>query len=262
MEISKLFVYPIKSLGGITVQTSEVEMRGLKYDRRWMLIDEHNRFLSQREIPALAGFSVVMNREDMTVTNVSNNESVLVPLIPLSLEKKVVKVWDDELSTDIVKPEICEWFSDQLNKKVSLVFQNEDSIRKVDSEFAIRGNEHTSLSDGYPILILSEASVDYLNSICPDYVPVERFRPNIVIKDSEKFAEDQLTKILVGTTELYGVKPCARCIVTTLQPETMKFSKEPLNTLSKFRKFNKKVLFGQNLVVHRIGKISVGDILH
>ncbi len=261
MEISKLFIYPIKSLGGISIESSAVEMRGLKYDRRWMLIDENNRFLSQREIPELAGFNLAMGTNDISVTNTRNNESIQVPLRPLSMEMKVVKVWDDELAAQIVKPQICEWFSGQLNKKVSLVYQNEESIRKVDSKFAVTGNEHTSLSDGYPILIISEASVTYLNSICPEYIPAERFRPNIIIKDSEAFAEDKLTKILVGTTELYGVKPCARCIVTTLQPETMKFSKEPLNTLSKFRKFDNKVLFGQNLVVHQLGNISIGDIL-
>jgi uncharacterized protein YcbX len=171
----------------------------------------------------------------------------------------LVKVWEDELMAEIVDKEICDWFSQQIGQKVSLVYQSEDSMRKIDSTYAVNGEEHTSFSDGYPILIISEASLDELNSKCPEKIPMERFRPNVVVKNCDAFFEDTLREIKIGYTRLYGVKPCARCIMTTINQETFEISKEPILTLSKFRKFEHRILFGQNVVVHKTGDISVGD---
>jgi uncharacterized protein YcbX len=259
MEITGLFIYPIKSMGGISLKSSTIEMRGLKYDRRWMLVDENNRFLSQREHPFLSRFSLALNDEFFTVTNTLNNECRNIPLEKVTNQKKMVYVWEDEVLAKVVEPEISLWFSNQIGQKVDLVYQPNESIRPVDSNHIITGQEHTSLSDGYPVLIISEASLEYLNSLCPEHIQMERFRPNIVVKNIEAFGEDKLDKFCINDVELYGVKPCARCNVPNLNTETLTFSKEPSLTLSKIRKFGNKILFGQNLVVHKIGRINVGD---
>lgn len=259
MEISQLYIYPIKSLGGIPLNTSFVEERGLRFDRRWMLVDENNCFLTQRTLPILSAFAVSITKDSLKITNNTNQSSINVPFIPKSNIFKKVKVWDDELIAETVDESVSKWFSDQLNTKVDLVFQHDDAIRKIDAKYTVNGNEHTNLSDGYPILIISEASLAFLNTKCPENLLMERFRPNIVLKGCEPFFEDTFKAIKINLVELYGVKPCARCIVTTLDPETQKFSKEPLLTLSKFRKFDNKILFGQNTVVHQIGEISIGD---
>ncbi len=259
MEISRLFIYPIKSLGGISLQKSDVEMRGLKHDRRWMLVDENGVFLTQRNLPKLAAFSLSINNQFLEVFNKVTQSKINIPFLPKSGIKMLVKVWDDELIAEIVDIEISDWFSLQLGQKVNLVYQSEDSIRKVDKNYAVNGEEHTSFSDGYPILVISEASLDELNSKCPEQIPMERFRPNVVIRNCEAFSEDTLGEINISDAKLYGVKPCARCIMTTINQDTFEKSKEPILTLSKFRKFEHRILFGQNVVVHKIGTIAVGD---
>lgn len=259
MEISRLFIYPIKSLGGISLEKSEVEMRGLKHDRRWMLVDENGVFLTQRNLPKLAAFSLSINDLHLEVLNKVTKSKIDIPFMPKSGIKMLVKVWDDELMAEIVDKDINDWFSQQLGQEVNLVYQSEDSIRRVDKKFAVSEVEHTSFSDGYPILVISEASLDELNSKCPEQIPMERFRPNMVIKYCDAFFEDRLKEIIINNTKLYGVKPCARCIMTTINQETFEKSKEPILTLSKFRKFEHRILFGQNVVVHKTGTIAVGD---
>jgi uncharacterized protein len=118
------------------------------------------------------------------------------------------------------------------------------------------------LSDGYPILILSEASNSILNEKSLENIDIHRFRPNIILTDCEAFTEDNLNKFTINEAEFYAVKPCARCQITTLNVETLKFGKEPLLSLSKFRKFGNKIVFGENVVVHKIGHIKVGDVLN
>jgi hypothetical protein len=259
MEISQLFIYPIKSLGGISLLKSEVEIRGLKHDRRWMLVDESGVFLTQRNLPNLAAFSLSINDRFFEVLNKVTRSKIEIPFLPKSGIKMPVKVWDDELIAEIVDTEISEWFSQQLGQKVNLVYQSEDSIRKIDNNYAVSGEEHTSFSDGYPILIISEASLEELNSKCPEQIPMERFRPNVVVKNCVAFFEDTLKEIIINDTKLYGVKPCARCIMTTINQDTYEKSKEPIATLSKFRKLEHSILFGQNVVVHKSGTIAVED---
>lgn len=259
MEISQLFIYPIKSLGGISLQESKVDVRGLEFDRRWMLVSENDVFLTQRDLPKLAAFSVFLNAQGLTVVNKNNQNKINVPFYPKSGIKKVVKIWDDEILAEIVDQTISAWFSDQLGVNVNLVFQTDDTIRLIDKKYMVSGEEQTSFSDGYPILILSEASLDLLNTKCIERIPVERFRPNVVIKNCAAFFEDTLQRIKINDTQLYGVKRCARCIVTNIDQKTYEITKEPLFTLSKFRKFENKIMFGQNVVVHKSGTIRIGD---
>jgi hypothetical protein len=132
------------------------------------------------------------------------------------------------------------------------------SKRPVDPDFTVE-EKQVAFSDGFPFLLISEASLNELNSRLPESVAMKRFRPNLVVKDTEPYAEDSWKKIIIGECEFHVVKPCSRCILTTVDPETGEFSgKEPLRTLATYRKLNGKVMFGQNLIATKIGKLEVG----
>ena len=261
MEISELHIYPIKSLGGISLSQSEVDLTGLKYDRRWMLTDENNVFISQRTYAELSLFNVEINLENLIVTDKRSNKSIKIPLIPESKIIENIRIWDDQIKGQIVSLQVNEFFSEHLKSNIKLFYQPDDSIRKIDLNYQKTGLEITSLSDGYPILMVSEESLEYLNQNCSEYIPMDRFRPNIVIKGVEPFFEDSIFDFNIGEVFLSGVKPCARCVVITIDQKTSEKGKEPLLTLSKIRKMNNKILFGQNVVVHNKGYIKVGDIL-
>lgn len=259
MYISQLFIYPIKSLGGIELTTSDITERGLRYDRRWLLADADYQFITQRQHTQLAFFSTKITANGLTVTNRQNGSTVQVPFVPQTNEIHHVSVWNDTIEAIRVSPKIDAWFSEQLGFSCSLFYQPDHSVRLIDPDYAITGKEQTSFADGYPILIISQESLDELNSKSTEYMEMRRFRPNIVIAGGKPFQEDLLKKFTVGTTILYGVKPCARCVLTTIHPETSVKGVEPLKTLADFRKKGNKILFGLNVVVHQTGKVSVGD---
>ncbi len=261
MRVSGLFIYPVKSLKGISLEVSEVGFKGLKWDRRWMLVDQNNRFLSQREFPVLAKFKTEISDNYLKISVEKKNKSLKIKIGEFPVEKITVTVWDDKLEALVYGSEINDWFKEILGMEVRLVFQPEDSIRAIDGKYAVTGEEETSMSDGYPILIIGEKSLKFLNSKCPEKIDLERFRPNILFEGGEAHIEDSFEAFSIGNTELHGVKRCARCVMTTINPETLIKTKEPLATLSTYRKSGNKILFGQNVVVHKMGEIRVGDIL-
>lgn len=258
--ISEINVFPIKSLGGISLQETEVEERGLKYDRRWVLADTNNRFMTQRENEQMALIDVAIEADGLKVTHRTKNISALkVPFQPQTSDRKPITIWDDEVEGIRVSDEVDAWFSEVLEKECSLYYQPDDSFRKIDPNYAITHEEHTSFADGYPILIIGQASLDELNNKLEKSIEMKRFRTNLVFEGGEPFVEDTFSEFSVGTTKLVGVKPCARCVLTTIDPKTGEKGKEPLKTLSEFRKKGNKILFGQNLLISQTGKIKVGD---
>lgn len=259
MQISSIYVYPIKSLGGVSLLKSEVTERGLALDRRWILVDENNVFLTQRNISEMAKFELHI-KTDCLIVNFELEE-IKIPYLQTSQNKQIITIWDDKVEAIQVGKIFDDWFSERLKIKCKLFYQPDYSIRKIDEKYCKTGKEHTSLSDGYPILITSEASLADLNSKCPEFIEMIRFRPNIVVSNSKAFEEDNLKKFKVGNTQMYGVKLCARCSLTTINPKTLEKNKEPLLTLSTYRKTKNKIFFGQNVVVHEVGEIKIGDFL-
>lgn len=261
MFLSEINIYPIKSLGGIPLKSSIVEERGLQYDRRWMLVDEKNQFLTQRDYPQMARFHIDLENEGFV--NVSfNRKSLAIPLL-INSEKTVnVKIWSSRVKAKYYADEVNEWFSENLQAKCRLVLMPEETKRKVNPIYAVRKYEDTvSFADGYPFLLIGENSLADLNGKLEKSLPMNRFRPNFVVSGSEAFAEDSWKKIKIGDTVFHIVKPCARCVITTINQETgEKDSVEPLKTLAKYRNKNGKVLFGCNLIAEKQGKvIKVGD---
>ncbi|WP_290796086.1 MOSC domain-containing protein [Flavihumibacter sp. UBA7668] len=256
--ISGLFIYPIKSLGGIELDSVLVTDRGLQYDRRWMLVDANGRFLTQREHPVMALLQVGLGADHLLVFHKHHPEEAIQ--IPLDLTNGIelsVTIWDDTVQALLVDKNLDNWFSRQLGINCSLVYMPDSSRREVDSRYASQ-KEITSFSDAYPMLLIGQASLDDLNTRLASPVPMNRFRPNIVVEGWEAYEEDSIGSFQAGAIKFTAVKPCARCVLTTINQETGEKGKDPLKTLASYRTQNNKVLFGQNLVHIGSGYLEKG----
>lgn len=259
MQVSQLYIYPIKSLGGIALQTVEITDRGFKYDRRWMLVDSNNRFISQREVAAMALLKVTIASAGLEVIHISNPADVLkIPFGPYDGISVPVTIWDAGCNATLVSDEANKWFSAKLHIDCRLVYMNEEDKILIDENYNIN-NSINSFSDGFPILIASEASLDDLNSRLDGALPMNRFRPNLVISGSKAFEENEMKEFAIGDIHFFGVKPCARCVITTIDQSTAVKGKEPLKTLATYRNYNNKILFGENVIAMQTGKVRVGD---
>jgi uncharacterized protein YcbX len=258
LQVSELYIYPIKSLGGIALNSAEITDRGFKYDRRWLLIDKNNRFLSQRELAVMALLKVTIITEGLLVTHSPTSDKILIPLIPQTSELCTVTIWDDICTAIYVSDKADNWFTEKLGKKCRLVYMPDDYKRPVDEKYAPEGFV-TSFSDAYPFLIIGKASLDDLNDRLKDKLPINRFRPNIVFTGGKPFEEDIMDHFVINDINFHGVKLSARCILTTIDQITIAKTKEPLKTLAKYRRNGNDVFFGQNLIHTGSGFISVGD---
>ena len=261
LKVSQLFIYPIKSLGGIAVSSAVVTDRGFQYDRRWMLVDSNNCFFTQREVPQMALLQVQIMDGGLKVYHKTKiDESIVIPAVAQTSEYATVQVWSDQCKAQLVSEEIDEWFSDMLSLKCRLVYMPDTSRRRVDTRYA-SNKEITSLSDGYPFLIIGQSSLDELNSRLIDPLPINRFRPNIVFTGGEPYEEDRMKHFIINDIHFYGVKLCARCVITTTDQDSGVRAKEPLKTLSTYRMKNNNVYFGQNLFHEGEGSVQVGDAI-
>ena len=208
-------------MGGFAVESSFVSERGLQHDRRFMLIDENNRFLTQREYPQMALLQTAIEKDHLLVfEKKSPQEKLVLPLHPKpSSQNTTVKIWDDDCEAQLVSEEVDQWFSKKLQKNCRLVFMPDSTERKVDKKYA-SNDEIVSFADGYPILTIGQASLDDLNSRLAETLPASRFRPNIVFTGGTPFQEDKMEHFKINELDFFGVKPSARCVVTTINQET------------------------------------------
>lgn len=259
--LSEIWIYPIKSMGGISLNQAQLTDRGLAHDRRWMLVDAQNRFVSQREYPQLALFQTAIKEQFLNVKYRITGESVEFPLVSTYNDASLlVSVWDDLVAAYEVKPEVSQWFSNILNFEVKLVYMPDESLRKVEPDYAVTSTDLTSLSDGYPFLIIGQNSLDELNRRLENPVPMNRFRPNFVFTGGTANEEETWKEFTIGQEFFYGVKPCARCVMTTVdQDKGMVSGSDPLRTLAEYRRVGNKVLFGQNLISTTLGQVAIGD---
>ena len=259
--VQDIFIYPIKSLGGIRLSEAVVEERGFRYDRRWMLVDAEGVFITQRKHPKLALLQVDLGEKGLEVIHKTvAGRSVEIPFDLATGPELMVTVWDDQVLAKIVHPDLDRWFSDFLGFEVSLVIMPESTHRKVNPKYAVH-SESVSFADGMPYLLIGQESLNDLNSRLESSVPMNRFRPNIVFSGGSAYLEDSLRKIQIGDLEFQIVKPCARCVMTTVDQATGEKGKEPLKTLSSYRTIHSKVYFGQNLVALQSGTVKVGDVI-
>lgn len=262
LTISELNIYPIKSLRGISVKSAKVTDRGFKHDHRWMLIDYLGNFMTQREYPQMAFINVEIEDRGLNVFH-RNKKNLGKYSIPFNISESktiMVPIWDDTCPAILVGKECDKWFSKALDVECRLVYQPFESRRLVDQKYA-KDNELVSFADGYPFLIIGQSSLDDLNSKLEEPLPMNRFRPNIVFRGGEPYQEDNMKNFKVGNIIFHGVKPCARCAITTTNQDTGERLFEPLKTLATYRKFENKVLFGMNLIHEGTGEVSVGEAI-
>ena len=260
MNISEINIYPIKSLKGIALNEAAVEDRGLRNDRRWMLVDAENKFLTQREFPKMSTIQVEIS--DGTLSASANgSDPISISFEPAAERSASVTIWSSHVRSAMYPDEINGWFSEVLGTECRLVRMPDEAKRTVNPLYAVRRFEDmVSFADGFPFMVIGQASLDDLNSKLETPVPMNRFRPNLVVAGSEAFAEDTWKKIRIGDTEFHVVKPCERCVITTVDQASGETGKEPLKTLNSYRNQEGKVLFGQNLIAEKAGgTLRTGD---
>ncbi len=236
---------------------TRVERMGLADDRRMMVVTPEGEFLTQREHPRLALITPTLSGGSVTLS-APNFDSLQVELRK-SGTSTLVDIWSSKGVKAIDQGDVAaKWLSDWLGASVRLVHVDEAFKRKLNPEYAVSNEDHTGFADGYPILIISEESLTDLNSRLTVSLPMNRFRPNLVVKGCEPFAEDSWKRIRIGGIEMAIVKPCPRCVVTTVDKETLKKNKEPLKTLNTYRKQQGGAMFGMNVIPLSEGEIKIG----
>jgi uncharacterized protein YcbX len=257
LTLSGLVVYPIKSAGGIPVETWAVDDFGLRHDRRWMLVDGRSRMITQRTHPRLALARPAIEDEQLVVRG-GDQAPLVLPLRPAPAVSASVTIWNDRCEALWQGEAAARWFSRLLGAEASLVHMPETTWRPVEPKRAPAASR-VSFADAFPFLLLSEESLGDLNRRMATPLPMNRFRPNLVIRGGAAFCEDELGDFAIGDIDFRAVKPCDRCVLTTTDQETAKRGAEPLRTLATFRKRDGKVYFGQNLLHAGLGRLSIGD---
>ncbi|OUM08183.1 MOSC domain-containing protein [Pseudomonas syringae] len=261
LRLSSLYRYPLKSCKSESLQRASFDALGLAGDRRWMLVDESNgRFFTQRALPQMSQLSVLWNASG----GVTLSAPGFVPLdvaVPLDVEASLrgVTVWRDSLQVPDAGDAAAEWVSRLIGKPTRMVYMPVERARRMPGGYG-RDDGQVNFADGFPLLLIGQGSLDDLSVRLGRPMEMQRFRPNLVIEGAEAFAEDRWKRIRIGDIEFRLLKPCARCILTTIDPATGERSpdREPFATLKTYRQVEGDVLFGQNMVNEGAGELHVG----
>lgn len=275
MIVSELCIYPFKSCQGIKLKQAEVTPKGFACDREFMLVTQKGKFLTQRQFPQLAKVQVQIFDEQVSLSAVDSQVKPLTFQPTLTGTEIEVEIWRDHTKAIDQGDKVAEWFHTFLEldgqKKCRLVRQSPHYIRPIERRYITPIRESVSFADSYPYLLTATASLQELNHRVRDMeqqnqnfdpVPMDRFRPNIVVETEQSFVEGNWKSIQIGKVRFILVKPCSRCIITTTDQKTGKRnqSKEPLRTLGTFRQFGDQgVLFGEYMIPQNLGTIQVGD---
>jgi uncharacterized protein len=258
-RVTRLAIYPVKGLGGQLLNQAQVQERGFAWDRRWMLVEEGNRFLTQRVLPKMATIKARVEADALVLSH-GKDEITVSTKPPPTASRIQTTIWNDQVEATFL-PGPGQWLSDILNHRCDLVFMPDTTRRAVNPAFA-RPEDIVGFADAYPILLVGEASLADLNARLDDPVPIDRFRPNIVVSTSSPFIEDQWGEIQIGSTLVCGTKASDRCSVPTVDQVTGEGTgPEPIRTLARYRRFGKGVYFGQNMTIRQMGWIAVGDLV-
>lgn len=257
LRVAGLFFYPIKSCGGIAVETAEVDAFGIRNDRRWMVVDENGRFLTQRTVSLLATIRPEVCDGRLSL-RAEGWEPLVVEACPQTAAAERVTVWRDTVDALPIGEEADAWLTSVLGRPARLVWMPHSTVRPPKRDPAGVA-PRISFADAYSFLVLSRESLDALNARLATPLPMNRFRPNIVVEGAGPFAEDGWKVIRIGGIELDAAGPCARCATTTTDQRTGARGLEPLQTLATFRREGSEVLFGQNANHRGRGTIGIGD---
>ncbi|MFT6985155.1 MAG: 2Fe-2S type ferredoxin [Psychromonas sp.] len=252
--LTDIYIYPIKSVKAISQPAAHVEEKGLHFDRRYMLIDEQGKFITGRTHPQLTQIEVQFSRKLLLVSG-PNMPILTINPDNFTQEIQTSQVWEDNVNAIHCHHDYDLWFSDYLQQPCSLVFFGKETQRLIKNR-----DTQVSFADGYPLLLVNQTSVDFLNARLQSPVTALHFRPNIVVNGDFPFIEDSWARIKIGEVEFEVSKPCSRCLFINVDPQSGKADKEePLNTLAKFRYHQGNIDFGQNLIPLNSGMIRAGD---
>lgn len=270
--ITQINLYPIKSCGGISLPKARIGQRGLETgrigDRRWMVSDSAGVMITQRQNANLARVRIELAGDALRLTG-DGLEPVIADPAEVSDERIAVQLFGREVAGHRAPAAVNDWFSRFLGQTVHLLYQRDEDLRLCDADFAVApGVDRVGYADAYPYLIATEATLDKLNTLLADPVPMNRFRPNIVVGRTDADAEYGWKRLGLGEAELEIVKPCSRCVMTTIDQERgEKTGKEPLATLGRAYFFSGPVgrgtvqgaMFAENAIPSREGEIAIGD---
>ncbi|SEN08126.1 hypothetical protein SAMN04487857_109190 [Pseudomonas sp. ok272] len=260
LRLSALYRYPLKSGKGEVMQHADLDKLGLAGDRRWMLVDEASgRFLTQRAVSQMSQLSALWNASGGLTLGAPGQPPIEVALPATDAPLRGVTIWRDTLRVPDAGDAAAAWVSQFIGKPTRLVQVPEERARTTEAGYG-KDDDKVAFADGYPLLLIGQASLDDLSQQVGRPLEMLRFRPNLVIEGSEAFAEDGWKRIRIGDVEFRVVKPCSRCILTTIDPQTGSRSddREPLATLQKYRAQEDGAMFGQNLVNDGNGRLEVG----
>ena len=258
--LAGIHIYPLKSGAPLAPNAAMVERRGLERDRRWMVIDAQDKLLTGRECARLTLVRALPNADGSLHLDIPASAGWRVPVPDSSAARVATSVWGTAVTPLLASDDTHAWLSSFLGMPVRLVHMDRDCLRAVDPKYAQPGDQ-VSLADGFPILLISQAALDLLNAKLATPVPMLRFRPNLIVVGTEAHAEDNWKRIRVGEVEFDVVKPCIRCVFTTVDYTRGERdpSGEPLRTLLTYRRGEKGVAFGQNLIPRGRGVVRLGD---
>jgi uncharacterized protein len=263
-RVASIHIYPMKAGRAVDLAEARVEPWGLAGDRRWMLADEDGRFISQREEPSLALIVVSASPDDGTLSvTAPSRPGLRVPVPGPDVAQLRVSVWGSVMLALAAGPGAGAWFSAYLSRPAHLVYLDDPATRRpVDPEFG-RPGDTVSFADGFPLLLTSTGSLDelghWLAADGDEPVPMTRFRPNVVVAGTPPWAEDRWIRVRIGPVQFRVVKPCDRCVVTTIDQQTGVRGRQPLRMLARHRRFGQELIFGQNLIPDTTGMIRAGD---
>lgn len=259
LRLTSIHCYPIKSCRGVSLRRATTDAAGIELDRRWMVVDANGRFVSQREESRLATVAVAIEDGHVLRVSAAGRPDLVVPIRFGGTADREVTVWSDRVSARHEGEGPAEWFSALLGAPHALVFLRGQHLRQVAGDLPPLHMDRTAFTDAMPILLTSEASLADLNRRLDAPVPMNRFRPNLVVAGADAWAEDEWTTLRIGAVQFFGVRDCGRCIVTTTDQETGERGPEPLRTLATFRRRDGKTRFGRYLVYADVAEFAVGD---
>ncbi|MBK7104959.1 MAG: MOSC domain-containing protein [Ignavibacteriae bacterium] len=259
--LTQINIFPVKSLSGISLQEWLVEERGLQFDRRWMLVDSENMFITQRLFPKMIFIDVKIENDNLVFHHKRKNIEPLKISLKVFPDKKIkVQVWEDFCNSLEYEKIINDWFSEALDINCKLVYMPNSAERKTSTKYYPE-SKNVSFADGYPFLMIGEESLKFLNEKLSNPISMNQFRTNFVFSGGNPHDEDSWKNIKIGNLNFTVVKPCARCVITTIDQQSGNKSKEPLATLNTYRNFDNKIMFGQNVICHNEGIIKVGETI-
>ncbi|MGI5467501.1 MOSC domain-containing protein [Streptomyces sp. CA-132043] len=264
-RLRALQLYPVKSLAGTAPGSADVEPWGLAGDRRWLVVDEQRRLVTQRSRPRLA-LAVAEAGPDGGIRLSAPGMTELSVTVPDPGATVPVQVFRDKVEAVPAAAEAADWFSTYLETEVTLVHMDDPAVRRPVRQDYGRPGDTVSFADAFPLLLTTVSSLDALNSLIAqgDHadegpLPMDRFRPNVVVEGTAPWAEDDWRRVRIGEVTFRAVKPSDRCVVTTTDQRTAERGKEPLRTLARHRRIGDDLVFGQNLIPESRGTLRVGD---